>query len=238
MLFGWLIALFDASSNLLLRALRIEPVHDVEHSATARDLEHIVAESRDTGELPRELSTLLDRVLDFPGRTAEHAMIPRARVDAVPADEPAAQVLAKMAVGHTRYPVTGTSPDDLVGVVHLHDLLDAPPAAVAGALSRPAVIVATTQPLPGVLEAADDAGQEMALVIDEYGGFAGILTVEDMAEELVGEIADEHDAELDGSGITPRGDGWVIRGDVHLDEVSRTLASTSPMGTTKPWPGW
>jgi hypothetical protein len=82
-LFGWLIKLFDASSNLLLRALKIEPVHDVEHSATVRDLEHIVAESREAGELPAELSTLLDRILDFPTRTAEHAMIPRARVDFV-----------------------------------------------------------------------------------------------------------------------------------------------------------
>ncbi|MDX5311343.1 MAG: CNNM domain-containing protein, partial [Rhodococcus sp. (in: high G+C Gram-positive bacteria)] len=101
-LFGWLIKLFDASSNLLLRALRIEPVHDVEHSATVRDLEHIVAESREAGELPKELSTLLDRILDFPTRTAEHAMIPRARVDYVRAGEPITQVLAKMSAGHTR----------------------------------------------------------------------------------------------------------------------------------------
>ena len=64
--FGWLIKLFDASSNLLLKALRIEPVHDVEHSATPRDLEHIVADSRETGELPQDLSTLLDRILEFP----------------------------------------------------------------------------------------------------------------------------------------------------------------------------
>src|SRR5690606_14024210 len=69
-LFGWLIRLFDASSNLLLRMLRIEPVHDVEHSATPRDLEHIVAASRETGELPPDLSTLLDRILEFPTQTA------------------------------------------------------------------------------------------------------------------------------------------------------------------------
>lgn len=75
-LFGWLIWIFDQASNVLLRALKIEPVHDVEHSASARDLEHIVAESRETGELPPELSTLLDRILDFPTRPVEHAMIP------------------------------------------------------------------------------------------------------------------------------------------------------------------
>jgi CBS domain containing-hemolysin-like protein len=74
-LFGWLIRVFDQASNLLLRALRIEPVHDVEHAATARDLEHIVEESRESGNLPAELSMLVDRILDFPDRAVEHAMI-------------------------------------------------------------------------------------------------------------------------------------------------------------------
>jgi magnesium and cobalt exporter, CNNM family len=229
-LFGWLIKLFDASSNLLLRALRIEPVHDVEHSATVRDLEHIVAESRETGELPRELSTLLDRILDFPTRTAEHAMIPRARADVVDADEPVAAVLTKMATGHTRYPVTGTSPDDLLGVVHLHDLLDARPDDIAGGLCRYAVLVPTTMPLPAVLTELTRVKEEMALVIDEYGGFAGVLTIEDMAEELVGEIADEHDPDVVDADIARSDDGWLIRGDVHLDEVARTLGHQIPDG--------
>lgn len=230
-LFGWLIKLFDASSNLLLRALRIEPVHDVEHSATVRDLEHIVAESREAGELPRELSTLLDRILDFPTRTAEHAMIPRARVDYVRAGEPITQVLAKMSAGHTRYPVVGESADDLRGVVHLHDLLARDTSAgTAGTVCRPAVIVPTTLPLPDVLARLTEGHEEMALVVDEYGGFAGIVTVEDMAEELVGEIADEHDTAVETQVITRQGAGWVIRGDVHLDEVARTLGHELPEG--------
>lgn len=230
-IFGWLIRLFDASSNLLLKALRIEPVHDVEHSATPRDLEHIVAESRDTGELPPELSKLLDRILDFPTRTAEHAMIPRARVDFVDVDESVASVLEKMGGGHTRYPVTGTSSDDVRGVVHLHDLLKTEnPAGTAGDLCRPAVIVPTTLALPEVLAQLNAEGEEMALVIDEYGGFAGVVTVEDIAEEVVGEIADEHDPALETQVITRSGDGWLIRGDAHLDEVVRTLDAELPEG--------
>ncbi|MGU3500441.1 hemolysin family protein [Mycobacterium sp. C31M] len=229
--FGWLIKIFDASSNLLLRALRIEPVHDVEHSATARDLEHIVADSRETGELPEELSTLLDRILDFPTRTTEHAMIPRARVDVVSADEPVAAVLAKMATGHTRYPVTGQTPDDLVGVVHLLDLLAVTdPAATAGASCRPAVILPETLPLPVALRTLTEARDEMALVIDEYGGFAGVLTVEDLAEELVGEIDDEHDRVSTDDDIVTTGDGWLVRGDVALDELSRTVGHDLPEG--------
>ncbi|KXO94249.1 hypothetical protein AXK56_20750 [Tsukamurella pulmonis] len=219
--FGWLIRFFDQASNLLLRAVRIEPVHDVEHSATPRDLEHIVAASRDAGELPRELSTLLDRILDFPTHTAEHAMIPRARVDVVAADEAAAAVLDRMADGHTRYPVVGATADDLIGVITLHDLL-ADPSGTARSRCRPAVVVPGSMPLPTVVAQLADAGQEMALVIDEYGGFDGVVTVEDIAEELVGEIDDEHD----GTAVAPavrEHDGWLLRGDVHLDEVERLL---------------
>lgn len=229
--FGWLIKLFDASSNLLLKALRIEPVHDVEHSATPRDLEHIVADSRQTGELPEDLSTLLDRILDFPTRSTEHAMIPRARVDVVLADEPVRAVLDKMATGHTRYPVVGGSADDLIGVVHLHDLLGVTdPDATAASESRKAVILPTTLPLPSALRTLSAARDEMALVIDEYGGFAGVLTMEDLAEELVGEIDDEHDGEGADDDIVSTPEGWLVRGDVALDEVSRAVGHDLPEG--------
>lgn len=229
-LFGWLIWLFDQSSNLLLRALRIEPVHDVEHSATPRDLEHIVAASREAGEIPRELSALLDRILDFPTSTAEHAMIPRSRVDAIPADESVAAVLARMAGGHTRYPVTGSDADDVVGVIHLHDLLgDHRTADRAGDRCRPAVIVPETLPLPNVVRELERGDDEMAIVIDEYGGFAGIVTIEDLAEELVGEIDDEHDDDT-AADVVPDGDGWLLAGDLPLDEAERTLDLTLPPG--------
>ncbi|BBY76477.1 membrane protein [Mycolicibacterium parafortuitum] len=229
-LFGWLIWLFDQSSNLLLRALRIEPVHDVEHSATPRDLEHIVAASRATGEIPRELSALLDRILDFPTSTAEHAMIPRSRVDAIPADESVDAVLARMATGHTRYPVTGSNPDDVVGIIHLHDLLgEVRPTDRAGDRCRPAVVVPETLPLPNVVRELERGDDEMAIVIDEYGGFAGIVTLEDLAEELVGEIDDEHDADTEADAVAD-GDGWLLAGDLPLDEAERILDLTLPPG--------
>jgi len=227
-LFGWLISLFDQSSNLLLRALRMEPVHDVEQSATARDLAYIVASSRTAGRLPRELSTLLDRILDFPTSTAEHAMIPRTRVDTVQADESVSAVLTRMATRHTRYPVGGDSTDDLLGVIDLHAVLDADPQATAKTRCRPAVRVPAALPLPEVLKQLRTAGDEMALVIDEYGGFAGIVTVEDIAEELVGEIADEHDGTENEA--VRRQDGWLLPGDMHVDEAQRVLDQRLPEG--------
>lgn len=227
-LFGWLIWLFDQSSNVLLRVLRIEPVHDVEQAATARDLEHIVAASSAAGELAPELSTLLDRVLDFPTSTAEHAMVPRTRVDTVRFDEPLDTVLTRMATGHTRYPVVGEAGDEVLGVIDLHAVLDADPTTTAGSRCRPAVEVPASLPLPMTLARLTEAGDEMALVIDEYGGFAGVVTVEDIAEELVGEIADEHDA--DDVEVSRRADGWLLPGDMHLDEAERLLALRLPEG--------
>jgi CBS domain containing-hemolysin-like protein len=227
-LFGGLIWVMDQSSNLLLRAARIEPGHDVEQAASARDLEHIVAASFASGELPRDLSTLLDRVLDFPTSTAEHAMIPRTRVDTVRYDESIDSVLTRMATGHTRYPVVGETTDEVVGVIDLHAVLDAEPTDSAGSHCGAAVQVPTSLPLPATLDRLTGAADEMAVVIDEYGGFAGIVTVEDIAEELVGEIEDEHD-EAEGQAMR-RTDGWLLPGDIHLDEAQRLLDERLPAG--------
>jgi CBS domain containing-hemolysin-like protein len=220
--------MFDQSSNLLLRALRMEPVHDVEQSATASDLAHIVASSRSAGQLPTDLSILLDRILDFPTSTAEHAMIPRTRVDTMPADQTIDAALTRMATGHTRYPVVGESTDDLLGVLDLNAVLDGDPHATVKTRCRPAVRVPASLPLPDVLKQLRAADDEMALVIDEYGGFAGVVTVEDIAEELVGEIADEHDGrEAD---AVQDGDGWLLPGDIHVDEAERVLDHRLPDG--------
>lgn len=227
-LFGWLISLFDQSSNLLLRALRMEPVHDVEQSATASDLAHIVASSRSAGQLPQDLSILLDRILDFPTSTAEHAMIPRTRVDTMQADESIDAALTRMASGHTRYPVVGESTDDLLGVLDLHAVLDGDSRATVKERCRPAVRVPASLPLPEVLKQVRAANDEMALVIDEYGGFAGIVTVEDIAEELVGEIADEHDGGE--AEVVKNEDGWLLPGDMHVDEAERLLEHRLPDG--------
>ncbi len=232
--FGWLIRIFDAASNVLLRAVRIEPVHDVEHAATSRDLEAIIDESREQGELPARLSTLLDRVLDFADRTAEEAMIPRPRVDTVRADLPLPELLARMGRGHSRYPVTGASVDDVVGVVFLRDVLALPAGrvedGVVGDVQRPPLFVPGSLALPAVLEQLRAADEELACVLDEYGGLAGIVTVEDVAEELVGEITDEHDPAGVDTGPRARRDGWTVSGAIHVDEVERIIDHDLPHG--------
>ncbi|MEZ0165477.1 hemolysin family protein [Kineococcus sp. LSe6-4] len=230
--FGWLIWFFDQSSNALLRALKIEPVHDVEHAATPKDLEAIVEESRESGDLPDDLAVLLDRILDFPQRDVEHAMIPRSRVDTVDESADLGLVRALMAVGHSRYPVLAVGSGDVLGVVHLADLLATTEdgSAPVTRIMRPALVVSTLTLLPDVLRQLGESKNELACVVDEYGGFSGVVTVEDLAEELVGEITDEHDEE-NPTYVPVEGDGvWEMSGEVHVDEVERSLGVDLPRG--------
>jgi magnesium and cobalt exporter, CNNM family len=233
MLFGWLVRLFDASSNLLLRAVRIERVHDVEHSATPRDLEAIIDESRERGDLRADLSAVLDRVLEFEDRPARAAMIPRPRVATAPADATVSELVRRMAAGHSRYPVLADGADDVVGVVCLRDVLALPEerrdAVRVRDIARPAVVVPDSLHLPAVLEALRAADDELAVVVDEYGGFAGVLTVEDIAEELVGEITDEHDPEGTDQLRSSAG-AWTVPGSLHVQEVERLVDLDLPEG--------
>ena len=231
--FGWLVTVFDAASNLLLKALRIEPVHDVEHAATPRDLEAIIDESRDSGDLRADLSTMLDRVLDFSDRPARAAMIPRPRVTSVKSDLVLSDLADAMAAGHSRYPVLDETGEEVVGVICLRDLLalegrDLSAIPVAEVM-RTAVVVPASLPLPAVVAALREATDEFACVLDEYGGLAGVITLEDIAEELVGEITDEHDPALADQPLDAA-DGWTVPGTMHVDEVGRLLDADLPEG--------
>ena len=136
-----------------------------------------------------------------------------------------------MARAHTRYPVIDDD-DAPVGVVHLADVLARLDAGngheTVASLMRPAKVLPTLMLLPDALDQLVQTTNQLACVIDEYGGFAGVLTIEDLAMEIVGEITDEHDAEV-GDAIVPEGDDtWVMEGDVHLDEVRRVIGHDLP----------
>jgi CBS domain containing-hemolysin-like protein len=229
--FGWLTGLFDKAANLLLRALRIEPVHDLDVTASADDLHHIIQDSRDSGDLPVELSLMMDRVLDFPQQDVEHAMVLRSQLDWVSPETPLEELRGLMARAHTRYPVIDDD-DTPVGVVHLadllaHDALDDTGGTVA-AVTRTPLVIPTLMPLPDALALLASSNSQLACVIDEYGGFAGVLTIEDLAMEIVGEISDEHDDSPRDRLTLEGGDVWLIDGDVHLDELRRAIGRDLP----------
>ncbi len=235
--FGWLIWVFDQASNLLLRALGITPVHDLEYSASSRDLEALVARSRESGDLSPDLSLLLDRILTFPSEDVEHAMRPRSRTGTVRPDLDLAALRDLMASGHSRYPVMGEE-DQILGVVHLEDLLrsGSTPQVVAD-LMRPALVVPTAMSLPDVARELATSGERLACVVDEYGGLAGIVTAEDLAEELVGEVADEFDPTDDAPVAVFCEDRWELPGDIPVDEVERALGIELPDGDFETFAG-
>lgn len=227
-IFGWLIVIFDVAANAFLRLLRVEPVHDLDSAATSEDLERIIDDSRDSGDLPRDLSLLLDRILDFPQRDVAHAMIPRPQVGVLEPEASIMEIRDLMAGGHSRYPVVDEA-DVPLGVVHLSDILGVRVAdrRVAAEIMRPALVIPETMPLPAARAELTRTRNELACVIDEHGGLAGVLTTEDLAEELVGEITDEHDVEAP-TAVTATENEWVMDGDMHLDEAERTIGRDLP----------
>lgn len=233
---GWLITFFDFASNALLRLFRIEPVEDVDSSATAQDLPHIVASSRDSGVLNNSMSLSLDRLLDFPSHDVGHAMIPRSRVGAVDPETTIAEVKALMRKAHTRYPIIDDNHVP-IGVINLIDILgtdihgaEISDSAKVTEFMHPPVIVPEFMSLPDVVTELHNREDRLACVIDEYGGFIGIVTLEDLAEEVLGDINDEHDV-FSSEDITETSpDKWLIDGDTPLDEVERAIGYELPEG--------
>lgn len=182
----------------------------------------------------KEGSTLLDRTLDFHERTAGHAMIPRPEVTTVEEGEPVSRVVELMASGHSRFPVLGQGVDDIVGVICLRDVLalgdrDLSDVSVRQ-VARETVMVPASLPLPVLLDRLREAEEEFACVVDEYGGLAGVITTEDLAEELVGEIADEHTPEEESPAYLEGEGSYLVPGALHIDEVERLIGHDLPAG--------
>jgi CBS domain containing-hemolysin-like protein len=222
--FGPIIKLFDKAAARLLRRLGIEPIEELPEGATEEDLEQIIAESRAGGHLTPELSALLDRGLDFRGRTAAEVMVPRVDVTTVRADEPLTRVVELLDTGHSRFPVqAGAGVDEIVGVIGIADVLSVPPAdrgtALVSSLAASPLFVPSSLRLPATLDRLRGGHRQLACVVDEYGGFAGIITLEDIAEELVGPIRDEDD--LPEPAPVRQDDGtWVVPARWRIDEVA------------------
>ncbi len=229
---GPLIRLFDRAAERLLRAVGVEPVEELHSGATLEDLGDIIGKSHSSGHLPADLSGVLERALSFGDLTADEVMVPRPQVRTLPCTAPVADLVALVReTGHSNYPVYDQEVDDVIGVAGVREVADdaLDPATPLARIARPALLVPGSQPLYGVIERMRDSGEEFACVVDEYGGLAGILTFEDVAEELVGEIADETDAREDAAVPAPDG-SWLVDAGMRIDEVGRRTGLDLPEG--------
>jgi CBS domain containing-hemolysin-like protein len=230
---GPVIRLFLSSSNRLLRAVGIEPAEELPAGVSADELEVIIASSRSHGALPHAQAALLDRALELWTLRAADAMVPHPQVVAIPATA-TCEDLRVLAVetGHSRFPVTAENLDDVLGVVQAKDILGVPidqrPTTSVRALVRPVPAVPESVPLRRLLSSLREAHTQLALVVDEYGGTAGIVTLEDIVEELVGEIQDEYDSAE--PGVRRANGGFWVPGSWRLDETERDTGITLPSG--------
>jgi CBS domain containing-hemolysin-like protein len=229
-----LITLLNGSANRLLRAVGVEPQEELSAGRSPEELAALVRHSAAAGTLDQQTAELITRSLGFAGRTAADVMTPRVRTMVLQRDHKAAEVigLARRS-GHSRFPVIDGDLDDVVGIVHLKSAVAVPrerrdEVPVAAIMSE-ALRVPETVRLDPLLVELRALGLQLAVVVDEYGGTAGVVTLEDLVEELVGEVADEHDRSR--PGIVHRRDGaWLVPGLMRPDEVRDKTGVDVPDG--------
>jgi len=243
-IFRPIIYFMNAIGNAVVRLLGFDPVggHSAVH--TAEELEMLVHSSREAGVLQESEERLLRRVFDFSDIYVEEIMQPRVEVDALSLDMPLAELLERIATNHhSRYPVYKETIDNVVGVLLTKDLLDALVRQPQLLTDKTAVLPLETvlrEPLfvPGtltvdkLLEKMQQTKTHLAIVIDEYGGMAGVATMEDIIEQLVGEVQDEFDTEA--SPIEDVGDVAVVDGLVSMTEATERFGDPGgePLSTT------
>jgi CBS domain containing-hemolysin-like protein len=217
-----LIRVLNGSANALVRRLGIEPQEELRSARSSTELASLVQRSADQGTLDLETAELMERSVEFGSRTAGEIMTPRVRTTTLEESERAAAVIElARASGHSRFPVLDDE-DTVVGTVHVKHAVALPlhervTTRVKHIMVRP-IVVPDTMRLDPLLALLRQDGFQMAVVLDEYGGHAGIVTLEDVVEEIVGDISDEHDRL--GSRARQRRDGsWVLSGLLRPDEV-------------------
>jgi putative hemolysin len=191
--------LLQVSANFVLRVLRVKPAPAGMIAYTREDIRHSVAAAEDVGELHEAEEEMLYKVFDFASKEVSAVMVPRPEVVAISVDMPPEEALGTILDSpYTRYPVFRESLDHIVGILHVRDLFAAMhDEGIANvhleAIVRPAYVVPETKDLAALLADFRREKQHMAIVVDEYGAMDGIVTLEDLLEEIVGEIEDEFD---------------------------------------------
>ena len=222
-----IIAGFDGSANALVRRLGMEPVESIRSTRSRDEIAQLIVSSGKSGKLNEGEQDLLIRSIRFGDLDVADVLTPRTDLVVLPRDAMISDLrAASLRTGHSRFPVYGDDADDVVGIADVrdvftlaHELRDETPIA---AILRDVVVVPESRELSEVLTDLRGARSRTALVVDEHGGTAGLVTLEDLLEELVGDIADEYDVPTAVT-ATPRAGAHVVDGSLHTDEVFEAL---------------
>jgi CBS domain containing-hemolysin-like protein len=226
------IRILNGTANAIVRSLGIEPQEELRSARNVPELASLIGRSASEGTLDPETADLMQRSVSFGERTAGEIMTPRMQVAAVrPKDSALTVIELAHSTGHSRFPVLDGEAEDVVGVVHIKHVVNVPRKARSSVriskLMVEAPVVPETLPLDPLLALLRQESFQLAVVIDEYGGTAGVVTIEDVVEEIVGEIADEHDP-LD-SNVQRQPDGsWALSARLRPDEVHEATGVALP----------
>lgn len=240
--FGFFVTVFrpvivvcNAAADGLLRLVGVEPAEELSTVRSRDELHRLVQSSHEGGTLVLQAADLLDRSFRFREKTAADALTPRPEIQALSVDDDTGDLLdASESTGLSRFPVTDGDLDEIVGVVHVKDVLGIAPASRRRTplreLIRPVAMVPESSELGDLLLQLQDESGQFAVVLDEYGATAGIITLEDLVEEIVGDISDEHDP----AGSQPLVRRWqgahLLSGRLHPDEVTEACGFEVPDG--------
>lgn len=232
-MFTPLIRLTNGTANRVLLRLGIEPADELSSARSPQELVSLVRTSAKRGSLDQPTASLVDRSLQFGGRIAEEFMTPRSKIESLEADDTVADLLDMVRrTGHSRFPVTEGDLDETLGVVHLKQVFEIPHAKRLGTrlvtLAQKVPVVPSTLDGDALMQQIRASAVQAALVADEYGGIAGMVTVEDLIEEIVGDIRDEHDKSS--PDVVKIVGGHRVSGLLRIDEVAEAIDFRAPEG--------
>ncbi|WP_166905055.1 hemolysin family protein [Mycobacterium sp. DL440] len=233
LLFTPVIRLTNGTANWIVRRLGVEPAEELRSARSAQELASLVRNSARSGSLDPTTALLVHRSLQFGERTAEELMTPRSKIEVLDAGDSVTDLMsAAIRTGYSRFPIVEGDLDETIGVVHIKQVFSVPredrDRTRLAALALPVATVPSTLDGDAVMTQIRANGLQTALVVDEYGGTAGMVTVEDLIEEIVGDVRDEHDDAT--PDVVPAGAGWQVSGLLRIDEVATGTGFRAPEG--------
>lgn len=234
-IFGPLIRFLNGAANRTVRLMGVEPTEELSHVRTLSEMQILVSASTEEGVLDDTSSKLLSRSIRFEGKSAQDVLVPRTAVTALRRTDTVDELVrASVATGHSRFLVYGEDLDDVVGTVHVRAVhgvaRNERSTTLVSTLLRPVLALPESRDLADVLFDLRREKTHLAVVVDEYGGTAGIITLEDILEEIVGEIGDEHDRRSPAMSVPGRRNEWSLPGSLHPDEVTEQIGCELPEG--------